>query len=190
MTQAFNPFSNPITAGIVNAPAQPGPAAQRQPPAQRDLNTAGDDGFTTPFLRHVDCELDVRIDGYAGAKTPMLGRACHITFQVLASNTPDVPVGQTYRVAYKYDFERSEQAEKDPYGSDLDMLSSFVHALFGQPKNAGFDAKASERTLHMHDWKAQPGFVHLSGTLGKPKVVKGSNDMRRYRTDRWAPTKR
>ena len=180
MTQPFNPFAA--------APTQPAPTPARvqTPPAQRSLNDAKQ-GFEEPFMKHLDIEADVKIIGYVGAKTTVLGRACHISFQVLKSNTQDVVPGQTYRIAYKYDFERSEQAEKDPYGSDLDQLSSFVHALFNQRPGAGFDAKSAERSLHSHDWATQPAVLHLSGTLGKPKLIKGTQDMRRYRDDRWSP---
>lgn len=187
MSNQFNPFTPAASAPAqANAPVQ----AQVNRKIASDLDDASMyDGFTTPFFKHLDGEWDLKITGYAGAKTEMLGRACHISFEVIRSSTPDaVPVGTTWRIAYKYDFERSEKADKDTYGSDARALGLFVQALFGRKAAPDFSVKAAEQSLHKHDWATQPGYVHLSGTLGKPKTDK-SGTTRRYRNDTWMPFK-
>lgn len=175
MTQAFNPSSPP--------------AAQRTQAVATDMNDpALFAGMQAPYFRHVDGEFDLRVDGYAGttaAQTPKLGRGCHLTLTVMTSSRADVPVGSTWRICYQYNWEHSEKSDKDTYGSDMRKLADFIHALFKQPRGAGFDAKAAERSLHAHDFKAQPGFVHLSASMSKPKG-EGQNQQR-YRNDIWLP---
>lgn len=186
--QAFNLFSAP--------PAQPAPAQQPAAP-QRTQAVPTDmndptlfDGIGAPYFRHIDGEFDLRVDGYAGttaAQTPKKGRAVHLTLTVMTSSVADVPVGSTWRISYAYNWEHSEKSDKDTYGAEMRKLADFIHALFKQTRGAGFDAKAAERSLHAHDFKSQPGFVHLSAALGKEKVVDGSKV--RYRNDTWLPIK-
>src|SRR5688572_26658639 len=112
MSNAFNPFSPPAPVQST----QPAPLpAQAQRAIPQGLDDAGMyDGFSTPFMKHVEGDWDVKITGYVGARTPKLGIACHITFEVLKSSVPDaIPVGSTWRIAYKYDYERRAKADKD-----------------------------------------------------------------------------
>jgi hypothetical protein len=187
MSNSFNPFPPPA------APAQPqaAPVAPPQTPQRtiaRDLDDQSMyDGFTTPFFRHLEGEFDLKITGYSGARTEKLGRACHISFEVVKSSKPDaIPVGSTWRIAYKYDFERSEKSDLDTYGSDARTLGLFVQALFNRKQSPEFSTKAAEQSLHKHDWVNQPGYIHLSATLGKEKPNK-SGSLQRYRNDLWLP---
>lgn len=211
MSNSFNPFAplgtavGNLASAVVNAVAQPAaafvpPTAPVQAPAPqapqrtiaRDLDDQSMyDGFTTPFFRHLEGEFDLKITGYSGARTEKLGRACHISFEVLKSTKPDaIPVGSTWRIAYKYDFERSEKSDLDTYGSDARGLGLFVQALFGQKQSAAFSTKLAEQSLHKHDWSTQPGFVHLSATLGKAKPSKANpGTMQQFRQDLWLPAR-
>lgn len=185
MTQAFNPFSAPPAQP---APAQPA-AAQRTQAVPTDMNDPTlFDGIGAPYFRHIDGEFDLRVDGYSGttaAQTPKLGRATHITFTVMTSSRADVPIGSQWRISYQYNWEHGEKSDKDTFGKAMRKLSNFIHALFKQAQGAGFDAKAAERSLHSHDWKAQPGFVHLSASMSPPKGDGASQQ--RYRNDLWLP---
>lgn len=187
MSNAFNPFAAPAsTPAASNAPAQ---AVAPNRKIASDLDDASMyDGFTTPFFRHVQGEFDLKVTGYTGARTEKLGRACHISFEIVKSSLPEIAVGSTWRIAYRYDFERSEKSDLDTYGSDARSLGLFVQALFNQKPGAGFSVKAAEQQLHKHDWASQPGYVHLSATLGKPKQDK-SGVTRQYRNDLWLPVK-
>ncbi len=185
MTQAFNPFQAPAPA----APTAPAAAARTQA-VPTDMNDPTlFDGIGAPYFRHIDGEFDLRVDGYAGttaAQTPKKGRSVHLTLTVMTSSVADIPVGSTWRISYAYNWEHSEKSDKDTYGAEMRKLADFIHALAKQPRGAGFDAKACERSLHSHDWKAQPGYVHLSAALGKPKPD-GSGNLIRYRNDTWLP---
>lgn len=187
MTQAFNPFAAPAPQP---APSPRPAAAQPQRPVATDMNDASQyDGISTPFFKHIEGEFDVKITGYVGARTTKLGRACHISFEVMTSTNEAIPVGTSWRIAYRYDFERSEKADADVYGADMRTLGQFVQSLFKQTVSAGFDAKAAERSLHSHDWATQPAYVHLSASLGKAKPGADGTTTMRYRNDRWLPTK-
>lgn len=190
MSNQFNPFTPPAAPSNATAPVQANAPAQVNRKIASDLDDASMyDGFTTPFFKHVDGEFDVKVTGYSGARTEKLGRACHISFEVIKSSKPDaVPVGTTWRVAYKYDFERSEKSDLDTYGTEARTLGLFVQALFGQKASPTFSVKAAEQSLHKHDWATAPGYVHLSATLGKPKQDK-SGTTRQYRNDLWLPVK-
>jgi hypothetical protein len=196
MTQAFNPFQPPPAAAPVPPAAAPAAAVQT-PTAQRAIpqglgDASQNDGFSTPFLPHLDGVWGIKVTGYVGTRTPKLGIACHITFEVLTSSTPDrIPVGSTWRIAYKYDFERQAKADLDTYGSDARQLSHFVEALYSAKHGVnGFDVVAAEAALRKHDFTAQPGFVQLMGRLGKEKVrtaPTGGQEKRRWRDDFWSP---
>lgn len=204
MSNAFNPFAAPTQSAPVQAPAPaaqfaPPPAAAPQRPVASSMNDATQyDGYTTPFLKHVDLDLDVEVLEYKGLRTDKLGRACHIFFKVLASTTPEVPVGSEWRCAYRYDFERSERSDTDQYGSDQRTLGLFVQALFGRKVGDGFDAVAAERALHTPEgqaWiKAAPRVVHLHGKLGKAKTKidprTHAQTTSQYRNDLWMPVRK
>ncbi len=136
----------------------------------------------------------MKVTGYVGARSPKLGIACHITFDVQKSTTPEqIPVGSVWRVAYKYDYERQCKADLDTYGGDATALSRFLKALFnGADLSAPGALEAAEHSLHAHDWATKPGFVQLNGQLGKPKeraVATGGTEVRRFRNDYWFPIK-
>lgn len=214
MSNAFNPFAAPATAQpvatqpagalpVYQAPAAPAfapPAAapQAQQPQRPVANSMNDseqyDGYATPWFRHVPGEFELEITSYFGDRTEILGRACHIAFKVLASSNAEIEVGSEWRIAYKYDYERSERSDKDTYGADQRALGLFVQALYNQKVSAGFDARAAEQQLHKHDFKAQPGRVHLSANMGKPKTKidpkTHAQTTRRYRNDLWMPARR
>lgn len=147
------------------------------------------DGINTPFMKHVEGEWDVKVVGYAGARTPKLGIACHISFEIIKSSDANaVPVGTIWRVAYKYDYERKCKADLDVYGGDVTTLSRFLKALFnGVDLSAPGAIEAAEASLHTHDWAPKPAFVHLSGRFGKAKEKNGS--IQRFRNDYWFPFK-
>jgi hypothetical protein len=187
MSNAFNPFAQPAQAPAPVAQLAP---AQPQRPIPTGLNDANSDGFSTQMFKHVEGEFDLKITGYVGARTPILKSACHITFEVVTSTTPEIPVGSTWRIAYKYNYEQSRIADADTYGKDCECLAGFVQALYRQSTKTGFDAAAGEKALHAHDWSTQPGFVHLSASLGKAKPSKDDpKTLRRYRNDRWSSPK-
>jgi len=195
MSNAFNPFAQAASASA--QPSQPAQAPARTQAVPSSMNDPSlFDGFSTPYFRHIEGEFDLEITGYSGttsAQTPNLGRGCHISFRVLTSSKADIPVGSEWRISYKYNWEHQEKSDKDTYGADMRKLADFVHALFRQPKGSGFDARAAERQLHTHDWKTQPGRVHLSASMGKPKPPKGVAPgtagvaLQAFRNDTWLP---
>lgn len=195
MSNAFNPFPPPAPPVQAQPVQQPAAIARPQRPIAQSLSEASEnDGFSTRFLLHLDGNWDLKITGYVGARTPMLGIAVHITFEVIKSSTPDaIPVGSVWRVAYKYDYDRQTKADKDTYASDAATLSRFIKALFaGVDLSAPGAIEAAEHSLHSHDWTTQPGFVHLNGQLGKEKIKTsptGGTEKRRFRNDYWFPYK-
>lgn len=189
MTQSFNPFAT-------QASVQPqAPAALPQQRAiPQGLDDAGMyDGFSTPFFKHLEGTWDCKVVGYTGARSPKLGIACHITVEIVRSSTPDaIPVGSTWRIAYKYDFERAMKADKDMYGSDARSLGNFVQALCNRKSGPDFSVAAAEASLRAHDFTLNPGMVTLIGSFGKPKVkaeATGGQSVTRYRNDTWLPFK-
>jgi hypothetical protein len=190
MTQAFNPFAQaPATSTAPVAPAQA--QAARTQAVATDMNDPSlFDGLFAPYFRHIDGEFDLQVTGYSGttaAQTPKKGRSVHISFKVLNSSNPAlIPVGSDWRISYAYNWEHMEKSDKDSFGKEMQKLANFVQSLFKSTRGAaGFDTKAAERSLHTHDWIAQPGYVHLSASLGKEKEVGGS--LVRYRNDLWLP---
>jgi hypothetical protein len=189
MSNAFNPFAQP--AAPVQAPATQPVQATRTQAVATDMNDPTlFDGLFAPYFRHIDGEFDLQITGYSGttaAQTPKKGRAVHITFKVVnSSNAALIPVGSDWRISYAYNWEHQEKSDKDSFGKEMQKLANFVQSLFKATRGAaGFDTKSAERSLHSHDWLAQPGYVHLSASLGKEKVV--DNAKVRYRNDLWLP---
>lgn len=224
MSNAFNPFAAPATAqpavqqpvGALpvyqapQAPAQPMPTQPAQgfggqQPQRAIPNSMNDaessDGFTTPRMRHIEAELDVKITKYFGHRGEIKGRCCNIIFEVMASNNPAVPVGSEWRIQYQYNYDHSEKSEADTWGRELQKLTGFIRALFGKECK---DLRAAERSLHAHgaqelgrtpvDFAVTPAYLHLSCTLSAPKDVTdkktGAKTTKQFRNDLWMPARR
>lgn len=226
MSNTFNPFapqaqpvpgqavpSNPI-APQAFAPTAPPAVARPQRPIPQGLNDArGADGFSTPWMLHLDGTWDFKIVSYVGVdreQSPLMGISCHFDAEVLKSSTPDlVPVGSKWHFGYPYDWQRTNpdgtrgaRADKDTYGKKASMLSSFVCAVFGRSSSEGFDVRAAEQYLREGfvdangqrtpppDLSVTPMFARCMGRLGKAKEVTaptGGKSMQRYRNDLWMP---
>lgn len=215
MSNAFNPFAAPAQAQpaapqagalpVYQAPAQPMPTqpaqgfgGQPQRAIPNSMNEAeSSDGFTTPRMRHVEAELDVKVTKYFGHRGEIKGRCCNIIFEVMASNNPSVPAGSEWRVQYQYNYDHSEKSEADTWGRDLQKLTGFIRALFGKGCQ---DLRAAERSLHALDgrpgvdFEKTPAFLHLSCTLSVPKEVTdkktGAKSTKQFRNDLWMPARR
>jgi hypothetical protein len=226
MSNTFNPFAPqaqpapgqvaPSNVPNAFAPTAPPALARPQRPIPQGLNDASANGFGAPYMLHIDGQWDFRIIGYVGVdreQAPLMGISCHITAEVVKSSTPDlVSIGSTWKFAYKYDWQRTNpdgtqgaRADKDTYGTDAAMLSSFVCAVFGRTSSEGFDVRAAEEYLRKGykdpatgqvtpppDLTLNPLFARCMGRLGKPKArpsPTGGTEQRRFRNDMWMPVK-
>lgn len=225
MSNTFNPFApqaqpahgQATASNVPNAfaPSAPPAVARPQRPIPRGLNDAtSGGGFSTPYMPHIDGTWDFKIVAYTGQdreQCPIMGISCHFDGEVLKSSTPDVvPVGSKWHFAYPYDWQRANPdgtlggtADKDRFGRKVEMLSSFVCAVFGRASKEGFDVRAAEEYLRKGykdpatgqvapppDLTVTPMFARCIGRLGKPKQVPaptGGFETKRFRNDLWMP---
>ncbi len=194
MSNPFAPSFAPSAAPVVQAPVPV------QAPAMGLDDPNLYQGHSTPLLPNtLDGRWDLQILSVVGAKGYESGPAVHITFNILSSTNPAVSAGQTYRVFYRYDYERGTPVTGKQGTVHASLLGKFVAALFKREFNDPSFSKTqaldsictnARGNLPGHDFGSAPGFVTLMGELRDRSVTDAATKVEtksRLRSDIWLP---
>ncbi len=129
-------MSNPF-ASTAFSPTVPAPNAAPPPVAPAPSGAGGLDdpslyqGGGAPLLpNNLDGRWKLQILSVSGGKGYESGFAVHITFKILETTQPATPVGSTYRVFYKFDYQRLAPVDGKQGTVHAGLLGKFVAALF------------------------------------------------------------
>lgn len=183
MSNPFAPsFQAPVQAPAI-AQAQAAPQVVQTSAAGLDDPTLYQ-GHNSPFLPHVAGSFDFEVVGFAGSVGHSLGPAIHVSLKALTSTSPEVQIGQTYRVACKYNYQSDMPMHGDDGKMHAQILGRIVSAIFGRDAgDPAFNKTLACKQLQAHDWSTQPGRVQLVSTLKPGKT----DPTKSYRRETWLP---